>query len=263
MPNASGELDSNGSGLPHARRLEASDGVVRDRVTGLDWQRAPAEAGSTSQAVAMCEALVQGARDDWRLPTRVELVSLVDATRSAPAFDADAFGGETFSGALATATPAAGRTDAWWTVDVALGTSSTGTPTLARCVRGPRAPGPSPLSVTGRGGLVVDASTGLTWQRALSPARSWSDARDACRTMSAGAWRLPTVGELLTTVDSSRRAPALDASLFPVDGVTATCVWTGSAVASAPDDAAWAVLLESGASDSMALGEACAVRCVR
>jgi hypothetical protein len=66
----------------------ATDTTATDTNTGLEWQRTPlATATSQAGAVSACTALGGG----WRLPSVLELVSLVDEERAAaptlPAID--------------------------------------------------------------------------------------------------------------------------------------------------------------------------------
>jgi len=86
MPNPSS------SGLPNPARYDTSQsGVVIDQVTGLMWQReSPAEYGFAG-AATHCAELGLAGHCDWRLPTRIELVSLVDFTLSNPTLDSAAF----------------------------------------------------------------------------------------------------------------------------------------------------------------------------
>lgn len=95
MPN------SPGSGVPNPEAYDASSlDFVYDTVTGLTWQRTletsvAADGGVVTlalpwaQAVAYCSNLTL---DDggWRLPARIELVSLLDVTKD-PALDHTAF----------------------------------------------------------------------------------------------------------------------------------------------------------------------------
>jgi hypothetical protein len=81
------------SGLPNPQSYDTSvPGVVCDQVTRLLWQR---EVDSTAiptqdEAVAYCEALELAGYDDWRLPTRIELASLLDHSQT-PSLSAEAF----------------------------------------------------------------------------------------------------------------------------------------------------------------------------
>jgi hypothetical protein len=59
--------------------VENGDGTVTDQYTGLMWQQDTAEEQMTwEEALAYCENLSLADYDDWRLPNRNELQSLVD-----------------------------------------------------------------------------------------------------------------------------------------------------------------------------------------
>src|SRR6185312_11729216 len=83
------------AGLPNpASYTDNGDGTVTDNVTKLVWQKAV----TSSQAFAWCDAInycatLTLAGRTWRLPTRIELLSLVDFTRGNPAIDTTAFPG--------------------------------------------------------------------------------------------------------------------------------------------------------------------------
>ena len=84
------------SGWPDGRcfRAEtvAGEPVVFDAFTGLVWQTVDPDSGSFffgawAEALAYCEALDFGGRDDWRLPNVRELRSIVDMSRFDPSID--------------------------------------------------------------------------------------------------------------------------------------------------------------------------------
>lgn len=65
-----------------------------DTRTRLVWERAPDKVPRRQpEAVAYCDGLVLGGRTDWRLPTALELSSLIDVRRRDPAIDTTAFPG--------------------------------------------------------------------------------------------------------------------------------------------------------------------------
>lgn len=82
-----------GSGSPHKVSYDTSVvGVVRDEVTGLEWQREVEERVFTRvQAAKLYCAELELNGTGWRLPTVIELISLVNYQRIAPAIDPVAF----------------------------------------------------------------------------------------------------------------------------------------------------------------------------
>lgn len=87
--------NSPGSGLPNpASYTVLPDGTVQDNITGLIWQReVPSRQYFAEEARAYCESLRLGGCSGWRLPTRVELISLLDYATHSPAIDSSAFPG--------------------------------------------------------------------------------------------------------------------------------------------------------------------------
>jgi hypothetical protein len=82
-----------GSGLPNeADYQENGDGTVLDKVTGLTWeQRPPGGSHTFDEAISYCEGLSLGGFDDWRLPTRIEMMSIMDFTSGGTKVDSTAF----------------------------------------------------------------------------------------------------------------------------------------------------------------------------
>ncbi len=212
-------------GLPNPQSYDTSTpGVVRDNVTGLEWQAQSFDDGqngilSWGQAVAYCQGLTLAGQSDWRVPSRIELVSLYDSTRVSPAFNAAFLQPAAYSPGVEesdwTSTLAVGNPSTAWTGALYWENLGTITDTMAtaytRCVRG----GPAtdvlpPDRYLVAAGTVYDTMTRLTWQRADSGGQlDWSDASTYCASIdldldaAAGAWRLPTMNELETLVDET------------------------------------------------------------
>lgn len=63
------------------------DVIVTDTETGLIWQRTYVSDKKWQQALDYCENLTYAGHDDWRLPNKNELTSLVNYAKYGPASD--------------------------------------------------------------------------------------------------------------------------------------------------------------------------------
>jgi Protein of unknown function (DUF1566) len=255
------------SGLPNPQSYStAVAGVVVDNVTGLWWQSDVLDqAVSWDTAMCYCSKLDLAGHSDWRVPSRIELVSIYDETRVAPPFsssfplppsaDPVAPNGKMVlltGAALWTSTSLAADSskvlqgDLFW-VSVRPADKTT-VLSWVRCVRaGPTSDVAPPARYQIAAGTVQDTVTKATWQMASQMPVPWSIASTAC----GGAWRLPTIGELETLVDeaapgvcssgrtSSARCDALlDMTAFP--GAPST-YWTSSIEPGLAPTDVWAV----------------------
>jgi hypothetical protein len=123
-----------------ARFVDNGDGTVTDTSTDLMWSREDVVEKCTTHAKATkaCGDLRLAGHADWRLPTRAELLTLVDDTRHAPAIDTEAFPSCKKDWYWAS-TPAAWSSDYAWIVNFGSGCASDGhrdgNDALARAVR--------------------------------------------------------------------------------------------------------------------------------
>lgn len=75
-----------------APKLDAGGGVVTDEVTKLRWRQTPEKGGqlmTQAEALAACAEIAPAG--DWRLPKRIELVTLLDFSGTSPFIDPAAF----------------------------------------------------------------------------------------------------------------------------------------------------------------------------
>jgi hypothetical protein len=87
MPNCSTDVTA---GAPNAASYtDNGDGTITDGVTGLMWTKAAYTTStlSATQAVAHCTSISVGGHSDWRLPSLIELVSIVDYGKLSPAIN--------------------------------------------------------------------------------------------------------------------------------------------------------------------------------
>jgi Protein of unknown function (DUF1566) len=161
-------------GLPNPENYDASTtGVVVDRVTGLMWQsEAPNEFFTFAAAQQHCAALTFAGFNDWRLPSRIELVSILDTTRIQPSINAAIFP-NTANDGFWTSSVAADNPSGAWYVYFYFGypkTDDRGNKFSVRCVRTavPHAEPSSRYDI--QPSMVRDVATGLNWQRAATGA---------------------------------------------------------------------------------------------
>lgn len=233
MPNAAS------SGLPNPASYDVSvPGIVSDLVTGLMWQAEPLTAALPWMETKVgCEMLTLGGYDDWRLPSRIELVSLLafepGSMTDSRAFPLQSPPEQTFWSASPYASDPSMQV--WLVSAFKLQTgyaTTVGGERAARCVRSTR-PAPSEPHYTLHSGVVQDRWTGLTWER--QPPAYWQsldEVRDYCAALVLADhddWYLPSLKELLTIVDEKRAQPALDTTLFPgTDEVINGWFWTST-----------------------------------
>lgn len=250
------------AGLPNPASYTSGSGIVTDNVTKLVWEQPTTAAGFSSSfddALKHCADKAGG----WRLPTVLELYSLIDFTKTGSMIDERYFPNAP-ADVFWSSSVVAGGASAAWTVNFGDGSMSQEVLDVdysVRCVRLATASSTcSRFSLSAGGSQVVDAKTGLTWQRGTAfSGQTWADAKAYCPTLGAN-FRLPSVKELLTIVDFAKTEPAIDMTVFSGG---AGAYWTSSAAAG-DSSQAWAVnfgvgdvsLDDVGKSDNL-------VRCVR
>ncbi|HEX3771131.1 MAG TPA: DUF1566 domain-containing protein [Polyangiaceae bacterium] len=267
--------------LPNAfHDTDLGNGTVRDEITQLVWQKTvdASQAFTWSAAATYCASLKlpAPAGSAWHVPSRIQILSLVDFTTLA-AMDAPFLAsGQPPGGKYTwTSTPwvvsqIATKPQYAWMVNFGGGgglTSNAASQTAAeyvRCVASPPlAPVPYPHYAAVAPGEVEDVLTGLVWsQSSALTLMSPSDATAACASLKLNGhtWRLPSVNELASLVDDNppiaRVSPAIDTCVFP-DTPADGYYMSSSSVGSKP----WALNYQDGYdSDSEATGY---VRCVR
>jgi hypothetical protein len=206
MPN------SPGSGLPHPSSFTLDTDTVKDDVTGLVWERNPSTMPMTwDQARNYCNTLAL-AGACWRLPHRIELVSIIDYLTGNPAAQMPSTASARYWAATR------GLSGKAWAIDFTAGHSETRLDTetnRVRCVQVTLDP-PSPRFTLIDASTARDEATGLRWQRMVDTASySFAGAQSYCSGLPGGSWRMPSIHELLTIVDTSRTTLMIDPDVFP------------------------------------------------
>ncbi len=241
--------------------------TMTDSVTGLVWQLNPEAAQKArAAAVSYCENLDLAGQTDWRLPTRLEYVTVLDEGLPNGFAMPPAVSNAT-TGAHWTASVTGTSVDTSFVVNDTYGqwtVAEDSTPILARCVRGPVLGG----SVQVGTDTAIDTMTDLEWQRTSldDSDRNWQSALDHCETLEhAGKtdWRLPSIKELATIVDEAA-AESLVVSDATFGDSDAYRYWSSTpAISFGSERFALALETSFGSSPSVNMIELAAARCVR
>jgi len=276
MPNVPADV---AAGAPHLEAYtDNGDGTVTDDVTGLMWQRVVSpEQRPWADAAVYCAGVTLGGHSDWRVPTEIELISLIDGSVPiGPVIDAVAFAG-TPAGYYWSSLPMADLSGNAWLVDFNSGSAYDAAidgPEYVRCVRSAGG-GTGVRSGAANGHYAITAQavhdnrTGLTWQRATAPtthdragARTYCGSAELTGELGGEGWRLPTGKELLTLVDYGfgPPGPTIDAEAFP--GTPGAFFWSATEL-TVPTPAVMFVDFEYGHATNYAVSPTSHVRCVR
>jgi hypothetical protein len=113
-------------------------------------------------------------------------------------------------------------------------------------------------------GIVSDSVTGLQWQdNVVGRPVSWQSAIERCENLTLGkesGWRLPTINELKTIIDTSRVNPATTSTFTATDS---SYYYWSSTPYEGYEDGAWVMDFYDGQTRSNYKGTTLFVRCVR
>jgi hypothetical protein len=250
--------------------IDNQDGTVTHSATGLTWMRCAmgmAWNGTTCSGSASKytwdQAKVLGTayadKNDWRLPSIVELNSIVERQTFSPAISELAFpntpSSRFWSGSLK-----AHNSNFGIVVDFSKGEldgfSRTSSQAI-RLVRGLPFDATAPYTPTSDfadngDGTATHLLTGLMWKRCVEgmlwngstclgreKAFDWADAIDQSSSFAGYSdWRAPTVEELLSIVEFQSDSPTVNRAIFP--GTQSSAFWSRSSVAG-NSNSAWDV----------------------
>jgi len=229
-----------------------ADGTVTDNVTGLLWQKGSVsnynwfEATGTPDvvynpggAIDVCGSLSLGGVNNWRVPTKKELVAITNYGTYSPAIDTEYFPdtqNSLASGYWSATTYSGDYCWVWGGLDgrvlIADKTSKTSFNNV-RCVSG---------VIHGQNflengdGTITDLGTGLTWQKEDDGVgRSWENAIVYCENLSFAGyedWRMPDIKELQSITNESLNGPAIDSNYFK--NTSSSIYWSSTTRAYTP-----------------------------
>ena len=209
--------------------------VVVDNNTGLEWQQTLSTSTYTwANAKTYCSNLTYAGYSDWRLPTRQELLTIVDLNRLTPAINTTYFPNTT-SKHFWSSSSYAGKSDNAWNVSFSSGQVGNGgksSNTLyVRCVRGNELPKPAFSTSTINGDIIVtDSKTNLIWQKSYVSGKKWQEALSYCENLTYAGykdWRLPNKNELESLVNSTKYNPISDFPNMPSNSFWSSSTYIG------------------------------------
>ncbi len=253
------------------------DGTVTDNVTGLVWQQCSAGQSGTGcisgsagtynwdAANTYCNSNTAGLPGTgWRLPTQLELLTIVDFGKMQPSIDTTVF-----PNTVSTASPF------YWTSDTNATISSvvqfdTGVLTTValtagyytRCVNGSQR---DLAFEDNANGTVTDEITGLSWQKQDSGSTMlWEEALNYCENLSLGGygdWRLPNIKELASIIKPTFTPPTIDTTYF--SNVQSARYWSSTSYSDSFLSLSWHVGFDYGYASTDSKSSGYYVRCVR
>lgn len=242
------------------------NGTVTDNITGLVWQKVVTGSATFAAAPAYCSGLTLPAPTGytWQVPTRIQLLSIVDYTTAAAVDAPFLASGQPPSGEYTwTSTPwvvsqISSKPQDAWIVNFGGGgglTSNAGAQTATewiRCVAAPAVtPLPYPHYVQVDTGEAADVETGLVWAQTSNNTYLTQTAAVAyCANLALNGrtWRLPSVTELATLVDDNPNitdvSPAIDSCVF--SDTSPNAYYMSSSIWGGASPTPWALNFEDG-----------------
>jgi hypothetical protein len=131
MPNASPDTPT----APYPESYtDGSDGTVTDNWTSLAWQKMVSGTYTWQEATTYCSTLNLGGHTDWRVPTLIEVVSILDLGFNGPSINQTFFPG-TSASTYWSSTPVAGTPTSAWGVWFGSGATERDAMTSSQSVR--------------------------------------------------------------------------------------------------------------------------------
>jgi hypothetical protein len=222
--------------------INNSNGTITDTVTSLMWQQVDGGEMTFDKATTYANDLVLGGYSDWRMPSILELNSLLNHDKNNPALNTVYF----------TATAA----QYWWS-----GQKQVNDANKAWCANAGGGIGNHPVSETisaggakkfhvravrdistpttiatrfidNKNGTTTDQLTGLIWQQIPTDSMTWEQALITAENLVSGGsnqWRMPNIKELQSISEVSIYNPSISKTYF--SGISTAFYWSSTSLA--------------------------------
>ncbi len=244
--------------------------TVIDNNTGLEWQQDKADGSYTwANAYLYCDNLEYAGHDDWRLPSPLEIMTILERSKYFSSINTLYFPkirqSVEDSGALWTSKNYIADSQDAWSVSIIYGSikhKSKSTPGYVLCVRGETLPNARFASSTVNDDTVIsDLSTGLMWQKEFATGKTWYEALEYCANSAYANhsdWRLPNENELISLLNHNKS----DSPYSEFDGLNGV-FFSSSTYVTNDDYAALSVNFNSGNAENLYKTTNGSVICVR
>jgi hypothetical protein len=111
MPNVQVDVSAGAPNL--SSYTDNGDGTVTDNVTQLMWQQAVSGTYTWAQAQTHCAAVTVAGHSDWRLPSQIEVESIIDYGQATAPFISGTYFPSTPASEFWSSTPLVGGTTGW------------------------------------------------------------------------------------------------------------------------------------------------------
>ena len=221
--------------------INNSNGTITDTITGLMWQQVDGGEMTFDKATTYASNLVLGGYSDWRMPSILELNSLLNHDKNNPALNTVYF----------TATAA----QYWWS-----GQKQVNDATKAWCANAGGGVGNHPINETvsaggtkkfhvrvvrdvsapttianrfldNKNGTTTDQLTGLIWQQVPTDSMTWEQALITAEALSLGGsnlWKMPNIKELQSISEATIYNPSINKTYF--SGISTTQCWSSTSL---------------------------------
>jgi hypothetical protein len=219
-----------------------SNGTITDTVTGLMWQQVDGGEMTFDNATTYASNLVLGGYSDWRMPSILELNSLLNHDKNNPALNTVYF--------------SATAAQYWWS-----GQKQVNDANKAWCANAGGGIGNHPVSETisaggakkfhvravrdistpttiatrfidNKNGTTTDQLTGLIWQQIPTDSMTWEQALITAENLVSGGssqWRMPNIKELQSISEVSIYNPSINKTYF--SGISTAFYWSSTSLA--------------------------------
>lgn len=195
--------------------------VIRDTQTDLDWEVKSVEPkdkrffkrlmtwSEFKNYVNYLNEISYGGFNDWRVPSKHELRSLINYSGIDPTFNKEIFKTVTPDDYWCGAEPFGPRPDCGWVINFNIGSTTAknqALQSLGLAVRGKKLPPPQERFKDNGDGTITDNFLKLMWQKEANERTSYAQVMEMLPDFELGGhrdWRLPTMHELSSIFDDA------------------------------------------------------------